>query len=148
MFDVMSYADRNDVEVSIRKGHDGRTVWEIFLRDRRLGMTEFTRIIDIEINGRFDKDAYIEKRCEEMMDKIRSARMMSEYSAIEKKSEAATMVAVFILAKHRRRRLFSQISHNFHGRTLKICYNGNVWYFRPPPRAASDNAQSSDNAQR
>ena len=88
----MSYADRNDVEVSIRKGHDGRTVWEIFLRDRRLGMTEFTRIIDIEINGRFDKDAYIEKRCEEMMDKIRSARMMSEYSAIEKKSEAATTV--------------------------------------------------------
>ncbi len=33
MFDVMSYADRNDVEVSIRKGHDGRTVWEIFLRE-------------------------------------------------------------------------------------------------------------------
>lgn len=94
MFDVMSYADRNDVEVSIRKGHDGRTVWEIFLRDHRLGMTEFTRIIDIEINGRFDKDAYLEKRCEEMMDRIRSARMRSEYSAIEEKSEAATMVAV------------------------------------------------------
>ena len=49
MFDVMNYADRNDVEVSIRKGHDGRTVWEIFLRDRRLDLTEFTRIIDIEI---------------------------------------------------------------------------------------------------
>ena len=50
MFDVMSYADRNDVEISIRKGHDGRTVWEIFLRDHRLNLAEFTRIIDIEIS--------------------------------------------------------------------------------------------------
>ena len=55
MFDVMNYADRNDVEVSIRKGHDGRTAWEIFLRDRNLGLTEFTRIIDIEIRGRLDQ---------------------------------------------------------------------------------------------
>ena len=83
MFDVMSYADRNDVEVSIRKGHDGRTVWEIFLRDHRLNMTEFTRIIDIEIRGRMDQDAYVEFRCEQMMDKIRSARMNKEYSSIE-----------------------------------------------------------------
>ena len=70
MFDVMSYADRNDVEVSIRKGHDGRTVWEIFLRDHKLGMTEFTRIIDIEFKGRLDQDAYLEHRCDEIMDKI------------------------------------------------------------------------------
>ena len=77
MFDVMSYADRNDVEVSIRKGHDGRTVWEIFLRD--------TRIIDIEIRGRMDQDAYIEFRCEQLMDMIRSARMKEEYVDIETK---------------------------------------------------------------
>lgn len=83
MFDVMNYADRNNVEVSIRKGHDGRTVWEIFLRDRALSMTEFTRIIDIEIRGRLDQDAYIELRCEEMMDRIRSARMKKEYEYIE-----------------------------------------------------------------
>ena len=56
MFNVMNYADRNDVEVSIRKGHDGRTEWEIFLRDHKLGMTEFTRIIDIEIRGRHGSD--------------------------------------------------------------------------------------------
>lgn len=87
MFDVMSYADRNDVEVSIRKGHDGRTVWEIFLRDHRLNVTEFTRIIDIEIRGRMDQDAYIELRCEAMMDKIRSARMKNEYADIETKKE-------------------------------------------------------------
>ena len=74
MFDVMSYADRNDVEVSIRKGHDGRTVWEIFLRD-----------IDIEIRGRMDQDAYIEFRCEQLMDMIRSARMKEEYVDIETK---------------------------------------------------------------
>ena len=85
MFDVMNYADRNDVEVSIRKGHDGRTEWEIFLRDHKLGMTEFTRIIDIEIRGRLDQDAYIELRCEQLMDRIRSARMKKEYSAIEKR---------------------------------------------------------------
>ena len=78
MFDVMSYADRNDVEVSIRKGHDGRTVWEIFLRDHRLGLTEFTRIIDIEFKGRLDQDAYLEQRCDEIMDKIRSARNKAE----------------------------------------------------------------------
>ena len=87
MFDVMSYADRNDVEVSIRKGHDGRTVWEIFLRDHRLNVTEFTRIIDIEIRGRMDQDAYIELRCETLMDKIRSARMKKEYADIEMKNE-------------------------------------------------------------
>ncbi len=87
MFDVMNYADRNDVEVSIRKGHDGRTVWEIFLRDHTLGMTEFTRIIDIEIRGRLDQDAYIELRCESMMDKIRAARMKKEYADIEVKNE-------------------------------------------------------------
>ena len=85
MFDVMNYADRNNVEVSIRKGHDGRTEWEIFLRDHKLGMTEFTRIIDIEIRGRLDQDAYIELRCEQLMDRIRSARMKTEYSDIEKK---------------------------------------------------------------
>ena len=78
MFDVMSYADRNDVEVSIRKGHDGRTVWEIFLRDHKLGVTEFTRIIDIEFKGRLDQDAYLEHRCDEIMDKIRSARKKTE----------------------------------------------------------------------
>ena len=66
----MSYADRNDVEVSIRKGHDGRTVWEIFLR---------------EIRGRMDQDAYIEFRCEQLMDMIRSARMKEEYVDIETK---------------------------------------------------------------
>ena len=87
MFDVMNYADRNDVEVSIRKGHDGRTVWEIFLRDRRLDLTEFTRIIDIEIRGRLDQDAYIELRCEEMMDRIRSARMKKEFEYIESGNE-------------------------------------------------------------
>ena len=78
MFDVMSYADRNDVEVSIRRGHDGRTIWEIFLRDHRLGLTEFTRIIDIEFKGRLDQDAYLEHRCDEIMDKIRSARKKTE----------------------------------------------------------------------
>ena len=85
MFDVMSYADRNDVEVSIRKGHDGRTVWEIFLRDHRLNLTEFTRIIDIEI------DAYIEFRCEQLMDMIRSARMKKEFSDIESKNDETAL---------------------------------------------------------
>ena len=87
MFAVMNYADRNDVEVSIRKGHDGRTAWEIYLRDRKLGLTEFTRIIDIEIRGRLDQDAYLMLRCETMMDRIRSARMKIEYADIEKKKE-------------------------------------------------------------
>ena len=101
MFDVMSYADRNDVEVSIRKGHDGRTVWEIFLRDHKLGMTEFTRIIDIEIRGRLDQDGYLELRCEEMMDRIRSARMKNEYKDIEIKEEerAAEMQSFPLLCK-------------------------------------------------
>ena len=80
MFDVMNYADRNDVEVSIRKGHDGRTEWEIFLRDHRLNMT-------IEIRGRMDQDAYIEFRCEQLMDMIRSARMKKEFSDIESVKE-------------------------------------------------------------
>lgn len=83
MVDLMSYAERNDVEVSVRKGHDGRTVWELFLRDRRLGVTEFTRIIDIELRGRLDKDAYIEMRLESMMDHIRGERMRQRYADIE-----------------------------------------------------------------
>ena len=93
MFDVMSYADRNDVEVSIRKGHDGRTVWEIFLCDHKLGMTEFTRIIDIEFKGRLDQDAYLEHRCDEIMDKIRSARNKNEYNNAEMNKEASAEAA-------------------------------------------------------
>lgn len=83
MVDIMSFAERNDVEVSVRKGHDGRTAWELFLRDRRLGVTEFTRIIDIEIRDRLNPDAYIEMRLETMMDKIRGERMKREYADIE-----------------------------------------------------------------
>ncbi len=90
MFDIMSYAEKNDVEVTVRKGHDGRTAWEIFLRDRTLGITEFTRIIDIEIRGRFDQDAYLEKRCESMMDRIRGARMKEMYREIECTKEVET----------------------------------------------------------
>ena len=78
MFDVMSYADRNDVEVSIRKGHE-------------LNLTEFTRIIDIEIRGRMDQDAYIEFRCEQLMDMIRSARMKKEFSDIESKNDETAL---------------------------------------------------------
>jgi hypothetical protein len=74
MFDILSYSEKNDVEVSVRPGHDGRAVWEVFLRDRNLGLTEFSRIIDIELNGKPDRDAYIASRCEEMMEKIRSKR--------------------------------------------------------------------------
>ena len=103
MFDVMSYADRNDVEVSIRKGHDGRTVWEIFLRDHRLNVTEFTRIIDIEIRGRMDQDAYIELRCETLMDKIRSARMKNE--EIARQPQAAGQFFYFVY--NRRRLIYS-----------------------------------------
>lgn len=83
MVDLMSYAEKNDVEVSVRKGHDGRTVWELFLRDRRLGVTEFTRIIDIELRGRMNKDAYMEMRLESMMDHIRGERMRRNYADIE-----------------------------------------------------------------
>ena len=90
MFDVMSYADRNDVEVSIRKGHDGRTVWEIFLRDHKLGHTEFTRIIDIEFKGRLDQDAYLEQRCDEIMDKIRSARNKAECNESSNEEEGGS----------------------------------------------------------
>ena len=93
MFDVMSYADRNDVEVSIRRGHDGRTVWEIFLRDHKLGLTEYTRIIDIEFRGRLDQDAYLEHRCDEIMDKIRSARNKNEYTQDDTMEEAAAEAA-------------------------------------------------------
>lgn len=76
MFDMMQFAEKNDVEVSVRKGHDGRAEWEIFLRDRKLNATEFTRIIGIDIRDLLDKDldAYIESRCEMMMDNIRAAR--------------------------------------------------------------------------
>ena len=83
MFDIMQYALENDVEVAVRQGHDGRTAWEIFLRDRRLDITEFTRIIDIEIRDRLDPDAYLEHRCESMMDTIRAARMKEQFKAIE-----------------------------------------------------------------
>ena len=61
----------------------------VILRDHRLNVTEFTRIIDIEIRGRMDQDAYIEFRCEQLMDMIRSARMKNEYADIETKEEIA-----------------------------------------------------------
>ena len=104
MFDMMQYAEKNDVEVSVRKGHDGRTEWEIFLRDRKLGVTEFTRIIDIEIRGRLDKDAYIEQRCESMMDSIRAARMKEQYKLIESRGSADSEPAggEHVTKKHKR----------------------------------------------
>ncbi|MBR3367360.1 MAG: hypothetical protein IKG66_06165 [Lachnospiraceae bacterium] len=80
MFDVLSFAADNHVEVSVRPG-SGRVLWEIFLRDRSRDLAEFTQIKDYEVAGLARVDSYIEQRCERMLRNIRGARSAAERTA-------------------------------------------------------------------
>lgn len=73
MFDILSFAADNNVEVSVRPG-TGRVAWEIYLRDRSLNIVEFTQIQEMELKGVAKVDKYIEGRCNKMMDSIRRQR--------------------------------------------------------------------------
>ena len=48
MFDIMSYAEKNHVEVDVRPGTKP-VVWEFFLRDRSLDLVDFAQIHDREL---------------------------------------------------------------------------------------------------
>lgn len=73
MFDILSFAADNNVEVSVRPG-TGRVAWEIYLRDRSLNLTEFIQIKEMELRGVANVDKYIENRCNQLMDTIRRQR--------------------------------------------------------------------------
>lgn len=86
MFDIMNYAEKNHVEIDVRPGTKP-VVWEFFLRDRQLDLVQFTQIQERELARAYDKDAYIEKRCDELMGVILETRMQKK--AEEKKAEEA-----------------------------------------------------------
>ena len=73
MFDIMSYAEKNHVEVDVRPGTKP-VVWEFFLRDRSLDLVEFTQILDRELVRQHNVDAYLEERCDVLMGEILDAR--------------------------------------------------------------------------
>lgn len=75
MFDIMKYAEKNHVEIDVRPGTKP-VVWEFFVRDRGMDLVEFTQIFDRELDRQNNVDAYLEKRCDEMMKEITTARRM------------------------------------------------------------------------
>ena len=77
MFDIMNYAEKNHVEIDVRPGTKP-VVWEFFLRDRQLDLVQFTQIQERELARAYDKDAYIEKRCDELMGVILETRMQKK----------------------------------------------------------------------
>ena len=73
MFDIMKFAEKNHVEIDVRRGTKP-VVWEFFVRDRRLDMVQFTQILERELERQHNVDEYIEKRCDELMQDIHEAR--------------------------------------------------------------------------
>lgn len=73
MFDIMKFAEKNRVEIDVRPGTKP-VAWEFFIRDRQLDMVKFTRILERELADCFNTDAYLEKRCDELMQEIKDAR--------------------------------------------------------------------------
>ena len=77
MFDIMKYAEKNHVEIDVRPGVKP-VVWEFFIRDRALGAVEFRQVFDRELVRQYNVDAYLETRCDEMMQEIEEARRLAK----------------------------------------------------------------------
>ena len=73
MFDIMKFAEENHVEVDVRPGTKP-VVWEFFVRDRGLDIVQFTQVFDRELDRQYNVDAYLEQRCDAMMEEIIAAR--------------------------------------------------------------------------
>lgn len=82
MFDIMKYAEKNQVEVDVRPGTKP-VAWEFFLRDHRLDMVQFTKVLDRELERQYNTDAYLEARCDAMMEGILEARRQEKKRAAD-----------------------------------------------------------------
>ena len=80
MFDIMKYAEENHVEVDVRPGTKP-VVWEFFIRDRSLDIVKFTQIYDRELVRQHDVDAYLEQRCNALLEDITEARRIERIKA-------------------------------------------------------------------
>ena len=80
MFDIMKYAEENHVEVDVRPGTKP-VVWEFFIRDRSLDIGKFTQIYDRELVRQHDVDAYLEQRCNALLEDITEARRIERIKA-------------------------------------------------------------------
>lgn len=80
MFDIMKYAEKNQVEVDVRPGIKP-VVWEFFLRDRKHDIVEFTQILDRELDRQHNVDTYLENRCNSMLENILEARRLQQKPA-------------------------------------------------------------------
>ncbi|MDO5477405.1 MAG: hypothetical protein Q4F43_09890 [Eubacteriales bacterium] len=81
MFDIMKYAEENHVEVDVRPGTKP-VVWEFFIRDRSLDIVKFTQIYDRELVRQHDVDAYLEQRCNALLEDITEARRIERIKAV------------------------------------------------------------------
>ena len=82
MFDIMSFAEKNKVEVDVRPGTKP-VVWEFFVRDRSLDIVQFTQIHERELERQHNIDAYMEKRCSDLMEDIIEARRLARLASKE-----------------------------------------------------------------
>ena len=82
MFDIMSFAEKNKVEVDVRPGTKP-VVWEFFVRDRSLDIVQFTQIHERELERQSNIDAYLEKRCSDLMEDIIEARRLARLASKE-----------------------------------------------------------------
>ena len=73
MFDIMKFAEKNHVEIDVRRGTKP-VVWEFFVRDRSLDIVQFTQILERELERQHNVDDYIEMRCNELMQDILEVR--------------------------------------------------------------------------
>ena len=80
MFDIMKFAEKNQVEVDVRPGMKP-VVWEFFIRDRKLEIVKFTQILDRELDRQHNIDAYLENRCDSMLEDILESRSQQRKSA-------------------------------------------------------------------
>ena len=80
MFDIMKYAEENHVEVDVRPGTKP-VVWEFFIRDRSLDIVKFTQIYARELVRQHDVDAYLEQRCNALLEDITEARRIERIKA-------------------------------------------------------------------
>ena len=82
MFDIMKYAEKNNVEIDVRTGVKP-VVWEFFIRDRKLDIVQFTQIQERELARQHNVDEYIEKRCDELMQSILESRKLQKLAETE-----------------------------------------------------------------
>lgn len=76
MFDILEYAKKNNVEVSVRQSKRKDVAWEFYIKDREKNLTEFGQVKELELRGHnvMERESIVRKRMDEILDKMNSER--------------------------------------------------------------------------